>query len=358
MRKEREMKEPNRKRKGKLPIGVKILIGVLTAVVLIAGTAFAYIQHKLNKINTANYANLETVSPQDEYFETDEDAAIDITALELEPEEIEWDIDENIMADKDVVNILLIGQDRREGETRARSDSMILLTINKKKETLQLTSLMRDLYVQIPGYSDNRINAAYAFGGMELLDQTIETNFSIQIDGNIEVDFSGFQSCIDKMNGIDMELTQEEAEYLNKRGNWDVNNESANTWNLTSGVNHLTGEQALAYARIRYIGNSDYERTERQRKVIMTVFEKMKSSGIGTILSLIDEMFPLLTTDISHSELLGYAVKVVSMGIDEIESYRIPIDGGYQAAVIRKMQVLVPDLEKNRNFLQEILYGE
>lgn len=356
MRKDREMEEPNRKRKGKLPMGVKIVIGVLTVVILIAGTAFAYIQHKLNKINTADYANLETVSPQDEYFETDEDMAIDMT--ELEPEEIEWDIDENIMADKDVVNILLIGQDRREGETRARSDSMILLTINKKKETLQLTSFMRDLYVQIPGYSDNRINAAYAFGGMELLDQTIETNFSIQIDGNVEVDFSGFQSCIDKINGIDMELTQAEAEYLNERGNWDVNNESANTWNLTSDVNHLTGEQALAYARIRYIGNSDYERTERQRKVIMTVFEKMKSSGIGTILSLIDEMFPLLTTDISHSELLGYAVKVVSMGIDEIESYRIPIDGGYQAAVIRKMQVLVPDLEKNRNFLQEILYGE
>jgi len=349
MGKDREMKEPNRKRKGKLPMGVKILIGVLTVVILIAGTAFAYIQHKLNKINTADYANLETVFPQDEYFETDEDAAIDATALELEPEEIEWDIDENIMADKDVVNILLIGQDRREGETRARSDSMILLTINKKKETLQLTSLMRDLYVQIPGYSDNRINAAYAFGGMELLDQTIETNFSIQIDGNVEVDFSGFQSCIDKMNGIDMELTQAEAEYLNKKGN---------SWNLTSGINHLTGEQALAYARIRYVGNNDYERTERQRRVIMTIFEKMKSSGIGTILSLIDEIFPLLTTDISHSELLGYAVKVVSMGIDEIESYRIPIDGGYQAAVIRKMQVLVPDLEKNRNFLQEILYGE
>ncbi|MFQ9799037.1 MAG: LCP family protein [Clostridia bacterium] len=100
-----------------------------------------------------------------------------------------------------MVNILLIGQDRREGEGRQRSDSMILATINKKSQSIYLTSFMRDMYVPIPGYSDNRINAAYAFGGMDLLDDTIETNFGIHIDGNVEVDFSGFKTLIDMMGG-------------------------------------------------------------------------------------------------------------------------------------------------------------
>jgi len=341
--------------KKKLPIGVKIIIGILIAVFVSGIGVYAFVQSQLSKINKAEAT--EAIDPSEEYF--DEDESTEESGLaELDPAEIQWAINSEVMADKDVVNILLIGQDRREGESRARSDSMILATINKKKSTIQLTSFMRDLYVQIPGYSDNRINAAYAFGGMELLNATIETNFGISIDGNIEVDFAGFKTCIDKISGIDLELTQEEADYLNEKGNWDDNNASAGTWNLTAGMNHLNGEQALAYSRIRYIGNSDYERTERQRKVLMTAFSKMKDEDLSTILSLIDEAFPLLTTDITHGELLGYAVNVVSMGVEEIESYRIPVDGTYQAAVIRKMQVLVPDLEANRQFLKETLYLE
>ena len=98
------------------------------------------------------------------------------------------------MQDKDIVNLLLIGQDRREGQDRQRADSMIMVTLNKKTKQISMTSFMRDLYVQIPGYSDNRINATYAFGGMDLLDSTLNTNFGVEIAGNVEVDFGEFQT--------------------------------------------------------------------------------------------------------------------------------------------------------------------
>ena len=111
-------------------------------------------------------------------------------------------------ATSNIKSILLIGQDKREGESRQRSDSMILATLDKDQGTVSLTSFMRDLYVAIPGYSTTRINAAYAYGGMDLLDQTLEENFGVKIDGNVEVDFEVFQVLVDKVGGIDLELTQ------------------------------------------------------------------------------------------------------------------------------------------------------
>lgn len=334
--------------KKKMALWLKIVIGVVGVFLVLCIAVFAYVQVTLNKINKADSQNFDVVLPEEEYFETDEIDEIAEGVVELDPEDIQWDTDITILNDKDIINILLIGQDRREGETRARSDSMILATINKTKKTIQLTSFMRDMYVQIPGYSDNRINAAYAFGGMELLQETIETNFGIEIDGNIEVDFSGFITSIDTIGGIDIELNAVEADYLNTNYGWS----------LSSGAIHLTGEQALAYSRIRYVGNSDYERTERQRKVLTTAFNKMKNSSINTVIGLIDEIFPLLTTDLSNLDMISYATSIVSMGISDVESYRIPIDGQYTPAVISGMQVLVPDLATNRAYLQEVIYGK
>lgn len=334
--------------KKKIPLWLKIVIGVVGVLLTVCIIAFAYVQAKLNKINKADAQNFEVILPEEEYFETDAMEEIAEGIEELAPEDIQWDTDVTILNNKDIINILLIGQDRREGESRARSDSMIVATLNKSKKTIQLTSFMRDMYVQIPGYSDNRINAAYAFGGMELLQETIETNFGIEIDGSIEVDFSGFITSIDTIGGIDIELNSVETNYLN----------SNYGWNLYAGTIHLTGEQALAYSRIRYVGNSDYERTERQRKVLTTAFNKMKNSNINTVIDLIDEIFPLLTTDLSNLDLISYAVNIVSMGISDVESYRVPIDGAYTPAVISGMQVLVPDLAANRAFLQEVIYRQ
>ena len=257
-----------------------------------------------------------------------------------------------------VKNVLLIGQDKREGEGRQRSDTMIVVTLNKTEKRISLTSFMRDLYVTIPGYTDNRINAAYQFDGMELLDETIEDNFGIHIDGNVEVDFDIFQILVDKVGGIDIELTQEEADYICGRDQSVLYPQPLNSeWDLQEGMNRLSGEQALIHVRNRSVGNSDYRRTERQREVLMAAFDKLKDTGIIDLIALIREALPMITTDISLSEMIGYAMDVLNIGADNLESYRIPADGTYSSAVIRGMQVLVPDLPRNRQYLQETLYA-
>ena len=354
--------------KKKMPMAIKIAIGFLCVILLGGVGAFAYVQHYLGKINKATPMSVEEIiPPSEETFEVDENALADNTGAdenvgpesnenvdvtipmeELNPEDIKLHVASDVMDNKDVVNILLIGQDRREGEGRARSDAMILVTMNKKTEEIHMTSFMRDLYVELPGnYSANRLNAAYQFGGMELLDATLERNFGIKVDGNIEVDFNSFEKCIDKVGGVDIELNEVEVNYLNKRYPWKVQ----------VGMNHLTGEKALAYSRIRYVGNADYERTERQRRVLMDVFNKLKKADLRTITGFADEMFPLLTTDMSKMDILGYAVEGFSIGMDNMGTGRVPTNGAFKPAVVRGMQVLVPDLEKNRNYLQTELYG-
>lgn len=256
-----------------------------------------------------------------------------------------------------IKSILLIGQDRREEQSRQRSDSMILATLDKDQGTISLTSFMRDLYVSIPGYSSTRINAAYAYGGMELLDETLEENFGVKIDGNVEVDFEVFKVLVDKVGGIDLELTQAEADYICGRDQSVLYPQPLRTdWNLQAGVNHLDGEQALIHARNRSIGNSDYRRTERQQEVLKAAFAKVKDLGILDIGGLVKDVLPLVTTDLSLWDMTGYALDVIGMSVDDISSYRIPEDGSYTPQTIDGMQVLVPDLAQNREYLQQVLY--
>lgn len=256
-----------------------------------------------------------------------------------------------------IKSILLIGQDKQGDQTRQRSDSMILATLDKDQGTISLTSFMRDLYVAIPGYSSTRINAAYAYGGMELLDETLEENFGVQIDGNVEVDFEVFKVLVDKVGGIDLELTQAEADYICGRDQSVLYPQPLRTdWDLQEGVNHLDGEQALIHARNRSIGNSDYRRTERQQDVLKAAFAKIKDLNVLEIGGLVKDVLPLVTTDLSLWDMTGYAMDVMSIGTDEIQSYRIPKDGSYTPQTIDGMQVLVPNLEQNREYLQQILY--
>lgn len=301
----------------------------------------------LSKINTAD--DIEPVDPSNEYFETDENE----NGYEVvNPDSIDWPEKSEPLDGDGVTNILLIGQDRREGETRARSDSMILVSIDKESKAVSLTSIMRDTYVQIPEYSDNRINAAYAFGGMELLDETIELNFGVKIDANIEVDFDGFIAVIDAVGGVDINISEAEARYFD--GYADRHGMSP----LNSGIVHMDGEMALTYSRIRKLAGSDFARTERQRKVISAVINKARSSDMSTILKFIDELLPLITTDLTNTEILSYAVEYFPLLTDSsINMFRIPADGEYYDASIRGMSVLVPDITACRERLSDIIYG-
>lgn len=233
---------------------VLIVACVILAVLLVAlVSAVIYMESMLNLINKRDPAVHESTlssSQIDDLLNQTDAIDPDYTGPYLDGDDVTWgpDIDDSLEKGENIVNILLIGQDRRKGEGRSRSDAMILCTINRSAKTLTISSFMRDMYVQIPGYRDNRINVSYAIGGMPLLDSCIQKNFGVQIDGNFEVDFSGFQKIIDKVGGVEIELTTAEANFLNKNGNWDVEN-NAGQWNLKAGVNNLNGSQALAYLK-------------------------------------------------------------------------------------------------------------
>jgi LCP family protein required for cell wall assembly len=326
--------------KGKRTL-LKILLVFTSILLVISIAAYAYLQSMLNLINRDN--PIATISPDDEFFETDEPNG---EGEEMNPDDILWPGDSEVRRDKNVINILLIGQDRRPGESRARSDSMMILTMNKRTGTIKLTSLMRDMYVQIPGYSDNRINASYAFGGMKLLDDTIKKNFLIHIDGNIEVDFDGFTQGIDTIGGIEITLNKQEASHLRKKG----------FSNAKEGKVKMDGKLALAYARIRKVGNDDFGRTERQRKVIMAAVQKVKDSSVPDIMALANKVLPFVTTDLTNDQLMDLAVTALQMDLGNLQQHRIPVDGSYKNAWVRKMLVLVPDLDVNRQKLYEIIF--
>ncbi len=246
-----------------------------------------------------------------------------------------------------IVNILLIGQDRREGEDFARSDSMILCTFHKQSKTITMTSFLRDLYVPIPGFGKNRINASYAFGGMKLLRRTLEENFAVPIDGCIEVDFDQFSGIIDLLGGVDMELRQDEASVINQQTG------SA----LTEGCHRLTGAQALVYSRIRSLdGDGDFSRTNRQRKVLSALLDSLRSAPFADLISTTGQLMPLIATDMNRAQILKCALDVLpSLSGAQIRSQRIPADGTYQDKMIDGMAVLEADLDAARQLLRETL---
>lgn len=246
-----------------------------------------------------------------------------------------------------IVNILLIGQDRREGEEGSRSDSMILCTYHRKTGDVTMTSFLRDLYVPIPGHHSNRINAAYSEGGMELLDDTLRQNFGVHIDGNIEVDFSQFSQIIDLLGGVTIELREDEAEEINK--------ETGST--LSAGLQTLDGFQALTYSRIRKLDkDGDFSRTSRQRKVISALLNSYRDIKWKDLLPLMDQLLPMISTDMNYGKLVLLAMEILpKLSDSQITNQQIPAAGTFTDEKIDGMAVLCADLDANRDLLRKTL---
>ena len=266
------------------------------------------------------------------------------------------------MKEEGVTNILLIGNDSRVNGEDGRSDAMILVSISNQTKTIYMTSLLRDIYVDIPGHESNRLNAAYAFGGPELLLETIKQNLDIEVNRYVQVNFQAFANLIDAVGGVELELTNDEVQlvnaYLNEYNM--LENRPIDTDYLpadASGLLHLNGPQALAYSRNRYIG-SDFGRTERQRKILEAVFHQLPSSVLTNSGEMIDGILPNLTTNISKSECYALSLEAPKLLTYELVQASIPIEGSYQNATIRKMSVLQVDFEKNKEFIRTQIYGE
>lgn len=261
-----------------------------------------------------------------------------------------------------VTNILLIGNDSRTNGEDGRSDAMILVSISDETKKIYMTSLLRDMYVEIPGHKSNRLNAAYSFGGAELLMETIEKNLDISVNRYVLVNFEAFAKLVDAVGGIELELTAKEKEYVNGYlVEYNIlTNRPQGTDNIDAsedGLVHLNGPQALAYSRNRYIG-TDFGRTQRQRNVLSAVIGKAPKALLTNPKELLDGLLPNLTTNLTKSEFIRLGFSAPKILTYEIEQCSLPIEGSYRGTTIRNMSVLEVDFEKNKAYLRENIYGD
>ena len=262
-----------------------------------------------------------------------------------------------------VKNVLVIGTDTRDPEQeRGRSDSMILVSMNGKTHEVYMTSFMRDAYVEIPGNGSGKLNAAYSYGGPELLMDTLEFNYNVHIDDYVMITFSACAAMIDAVGGVELTISDEEAQAVNEILISEVNeimgDDREDDLLDAGGTLKLDGKQALSYSRIRYVGNADFERTERQRTVMQQVMEKAKKNPLR-LASICMTALPKMTTNLSAGALYGYAVttplKLISY---EIQQQRVPADGTFSGADIGGESVLQVDFAAAQQQLADTVFAE
>lgn len=324
---------------------VLIAVGIVVALIVAAIIgAIVYFNTMLNRINKFDENDTAVMDPSYATMPTVEE----IPVPTLDPYDFENMFPGEEPIGGDIINIMLVGQDTRSRRYRGLSDTMILISVNPAKKKMAITSFMRDSYIDIVSLSGNgvyrdRLNTAYCTGGMKQLGDTLAYNFGVEIDNFIEVDFKAFRTIVDTLGGIDIELTKSEYEHMKYNLNLDVQ----------EGMNHFNGKKALAYARIRKI-DSDFYRTERQRTVINEIFKKVQECSIKEILNLAETFLPLVTTDMSNTDITKYIIQLVPLLNDlEVETLRIPVDGtwtGINAGTEEQPKYVIEylDMETNR----------
>lgn len=261
--------------------------------------------------------------------------------------------------DEDIINIALFGLDRRAKDEASRSDALMVLTLDKKHKEVKVSSIMRDSYVNVPGYGNTKITHAYSYGGPTLAIKTLNENFNLNIRDYAAVDFFGLEKIIDSVGGISINVTPEELKYINfyidETSN--IENEKA-TFVTSAGTQTLNGRQAVAYSRIRYTAGGDYERTERQRTVVSELFKKIKTAGVASIPKEVIELLPYTETSLSNADIVKYGTSVFSMGVNNIEQARFPGDGFCEGKTINGVWYLVFDLEATKKQMHNFIFDK
>lgn len=328
----REKKSENGKKKKKKSGGKIALIILLVLLIALGGVTGAGLAYAKSLTKKVDYSPLK----ENEYISSSE-----------------------LKHDDAVRNILLIGVDAREGEDaeKTRSDTMMLLSIDTKNNQLKLTSFLRDTYIEIPGYKWRKLNAAQSRGGTQLLVDTLEYNYKIDIDNYMLVNFDMFITIIDSLGGIDVEVTEKEAKYINSKDHMTSVEASAFPEDIQSGPSvHLTGAQALWYSRIRYL-DSDFMRTQRQRKVITAIVNKAKANPAGVV-GMLDDIMPMIKTDLSSDELMSLGMSAPKYISYTIAQQQIPANNTYKSEKKNGEAVLTINLDKNREILSDFIYNK
>ena len=353
-----------------------VLVVILAVLVLVVGALVGGMLYKPQdpQLNQGGTSEPTTVPATEQTEPTTIETTAETTEATTVPTTLPYE-----PSGKDILNILVVGQSARAGESSENSrlaDTMILATINKNTKTLTLTSFLRDTYLKLPDYVDpsgtkhtcgkNRINVAYhlgytwagAAGSMEMMNQCLLENFGIEVDHNIEVDFDGFIKLIDLMGGVEIELTEAEAEYLNNDDFWVY-------YDVEPGLEKLDGMGTLSYARMRKAAgdsDSDIKRTERQRKLISAILDKLSQQSLTDLMELADEALPLITHNMTNGEILTCLWEVLPLLPElTIETGTCPKEGSYWGELIdlfgTQSSVLLFDEGNNRRYFTALTEG-
>lgn len=297
---------------------IGIILGcILLLLILLAVAALIYFNSLLGKIDRTEITGNPNLSEEEIYESPTVDAPDSIDEIEQVKQEFEAAQKIEIAQSDGVDNILLIGADRRSMQENGRSDSVILVSLNHDTGKIHLTSFMRAMYVCIPRSGGNvwgMLNAAYSWGGPNLLIDTIELNFRVKIDRYVIVDFTAFETAIDMVGGVELNLTAQEAAVIQTQTGKP----------LSAGTQLLDGHRALIYAQTRNIDN-DFKRTGRQRTVITALLNKVPGMDIPTLISMANEILPFVNTNLTNTEIMKYIMECLPM-VTNISQRMLPVE--------------------------------
>ena len=254
-----------------------------------------------------------------------------------------------------ITNVLLIGTDARTLDEASRADSIIIATLDNNNKQIRLTSLFRDTLVNIPGHGEGKLNAALAYGGPELLIETIKETYGISLDKYVIINFWGFEAIIDQMGGLELNVEDYMLDELNK---YIGESTGGNDCPVTEpGLQVLNGKQALSYARIRKGVGDEYARTDRQREVLMKVAEKLKETKPSKYLGIMNNMLEYIKTNIEPIQALNMAYTIYKFPSLEFEQLQIPIPELAEGGLYKNLGwVFLMDIEQNAKFLDEFIF--
>lgn len=357
---------------------IGIVAGCIAAAVAVFGiSCYLILLHYINKRNyvptNENFTILDETPSfiEDVLNPTSKPAGPDTDKNEVESykNDVESRADSTTDSDEelvsDVINILLVGSDIRPDEDVGRSDTMILVSINKETKRIVATSFLRDTYVKLPIKNEfHKLNAAYAYGGIELLFETLQYNYGVSVDKYVAVDFLSFIDAIDILGGLDVQVYEDELYWFNQyihASNLLVEppeRENSDYVDYADGsYQHLNGKQALAYARFRYVGNGDFTRTDRQRRVVQNIFDKIKTMDVGTIVKLLDSIIPQITTNLTTEECMELITLLPEISKYEVVSWHIP-DEDFKYMTIDGDDVVAIDFSYYMKKLYNYIYTD
>jgi len=256
---------------------------------------------------------------------------------------------------EDALNVLLIGVDSSRGEARGRSDTMMLMRVDEPSGSIRLASFLRDLYVSIPGVGKTRLNAAYHYGGEELLTETLREQFGVEIDRTVTVQFKTLCNLVDDLGGIEVEIEPRELSALNKMiAEYNADYGLTGGQMDQSGLNLLDGRQALCYSRLRKI-DSDFQRTSRQQAVISALLRKVSQLDVWRLTGLALKYLGKVETDMTFQDMARLAPMLTQLENLTFQTAHVPFDGAYTDETVGGMMVLKPDLERTRRLLSAFL---